>query len=140
MSGQALSIRRVLGIGLAWAALWLLLGLLMSVVIGIFDPDSIDDGDAQGMVMIFSLMGFLSGVLFAMATWLARLPSAPSALPVSHTAVWGVLATAIVQVAFIGHGDAGLAANVKMALLFCVFGGLIAISWLAIARALRARN
>lgn len=134
MSRQTPDIRQVLGIGLAWAALWLVLALLIALVIGFFDPDSLDSGDAQGVMMIFSLMGFLSGVIFVIVTSLARGGTEPAALSVSQTAAWGTLATAVVQVGFLGHGDSGLAANVKMALLFCVFGGVMAVSWLGIAR------
>ena len=46
----------------------------------------------------------------------------------------GLLGTAIVQVAYLGHGDQGLAANIQMALVFCVLGGLIAMAWLVMAR------
>ena len=49
--------------------------------------------------------------------------------------VFMILGSAIVQMAYLGHGDAGLVANIKMALLFSAIGGVIAIAWLAIARA-----
>jgi hypothetical protein len=38
---------------------------------------------------------------------------------------WGILATAIVQVPYLGHGDAGLVANLSMALLFSGLGGVV---------------
>jgi hypothetical protein len=127
-------IRQVLGLGLAWAVLWLILGFLFTAVIGVADPDSIDPGDTEGMIKVFSLMGFLSGVAFALATALAVPAITLTDLSVFQTAAWGVLSTAIVQIGFLGHGDSGLFANIMEALLFCVFGALIAMSWLAIAR------
>ena len=134
MSTQAPPIRRVLGIGLAWTALWLLLGFIVTAVIGVFDPDSIDPGDTEGMIKVFSLMGFLSGVSFALVTALASRETPPVALSVARAAQWGFLATAIVQIGFLGHGDSTLAANILEGLLFAGFGSLIAVSWLAIAR------
>ena len=51
-----------------------------------------------------------------------------------RVAVWATVATAIVQVGYLNHGDAGLIANLQMALLFSTFGAPIAIAWLLIAR------
>ena len=44
--------------------------------------------------------------------------------------LWGVAGTAIVQQAFLGHGDAGLAADTQMALVMSGFGGIIAAALL----------
>jgi hypothetical protein len=126
--------QRTLGIGLAFGCLWLASGLLLGSVIGIVDPHSIDPGDLKGLVLIFGSMGLLSGVLFAVLTALAERGTPPAGLSLGRTAVWGVLATAIVQVLYLGHGDAGLAANIQMALVLSAFGGVMAGTWLLITR------
>jgi len=48
-----LAMKRVLGIGLAWGVLWLVVATALGTVIGIVDPDSIDPGDWQGMISIY---------------------------------------------------------------------------------------
>lgn len=46
----------------------------------------------------------------------------------------GVAATAIVQVGFLNHGDAGLVNNISVAGLFCVFGAVVTALWYGGAR------
>jgi hypothetical protein len=128
------ALQRSLGIGIVFACLWLMSGLLLSAVIGVFDPESIDPGDLQGMTLIFGSMGLLSGVLFGVLTSLASRDRAPAVLSLARSGAWGVLATAVVQLLYLGHGDAGLAANILMALVLSVFGGVMAGTWLLIAR------
>jgi hypothetical protein len=43
------------------------------------------------------------------------------------------------RLAYLGHGDQGLAANIKMALLFTACGGVVTLVWFAIARSLMRR-
>lgn len=126
--------QRTLGIGLVFGCLWLASGLLFGSVVGIVDPDSIDPGDLQGMVLIFGSMGLLSGVLFAVLTALVERGTPPAGLSLLRTLLWGTLATAIVQLAYLNHGDAGLSANIQLALVLAVFGGVMAGTWLLIAR------
>ena len=47
MESVARTSRRVLGIGVAWAALWLGFWLILLGVIGVLDPDSIDPGEGR---------------------------------------------------------------------------------------------
>jgi hypothetical protein len=51
----------------------------------------------------------------------------------------GIVATAIVQLVYLGHGDQGLAANLSTAALFSIVGGIVTIAWLGIDR-IRNRN
>jgi len=128
------SVRRILGAGVTWALLWLVFFGSIGGIIGVVDPDSIDPGEPQGLVLVFGLMGFLTGIIFgAYAAYTDR--GAPlSSLSFSRTVVRGIIATAIVQIGFLGHGDQGLAANALMALAFCVAGGVIAAAWWLLAR------
>ena len=77
------------------------------------------------MIAIIGPMGLFSGVAFALLLRARR--GAMADVSLMRCADLGFLATAIVQVAYLGHGDAGLAANIKMAVLFSVIGGVIAM-------------
>lgn len=127
-------VRRSLLIGVAWCGLWLTAALIVGTIIGIVDPDSIDPGDSEGLAMVAGLMGFLAGAVFATLAGLAHPGTPPSALSLAGVAAWGLVANVIVQAAFLGHGDAGLVANIQMGLVFCAVGALIALAWSALAR------
>ena len=59
-------LRGALGIGLTWAALWVVLGSVLMLVIGIVDPDQIDPGEGPAKALpILALVGFLSGLAFS---------------------------------------------------------------------------
>lgn len=70
------------------------------------------------LVAIFGSMGLLTGVAFGVLVSIWESGRAVIDLPLTRVAGWGILSTAIVQLAYLGHGDAGLPANIKMALLF----------------------
>jgi hypothetical protein len=59
----------------------------------------------------------------------------PAQIPAMKAAGLGMLGTALVQVAYLGHGDRGLVSNLQMALLFSAIGGGVTLAWLSIARA-----
>lgn len=128
------ALRRIVGIGLAWCVLWFALFMSFGAVIGVVDPDSIDPGDTHGIVKVIGSMGFLSGIAFGVLASVASRGTTPVALSLPRAALWGILGTAIVQLGYLDHGDAGLMANIQMALLFCGVGGVIAVTWLLIAR------
>lgn len=129
------TLRRVLGIGLAWAILWLAAWAIVVVVIRIVDPDSIDAGEGpMVMATILGPMGLFSGIAFGLllSIWGRGRNAIDHSL--IHVAGLGILGSAIVQLAYLDHGDLGLAANIKMALLFCVLGGVVTTVWLVMAR------
>jgi hypothetical protein len=126
-------LRRVLGIGLAWAVLWAVFWAIVLVTIGIVDPDSIDPGEGPAAAAILGSMGLFSGVVFGMLLSIggrARIDTEP----LMSTIGWGVVSSAIVQLGYLGHGDQGLAANIWDALIFCALGGAVTAAWLALAR------
>lgn len=127
------ALRRALGIGLGWGGLWLGGWAIVAAIIAVVDPDSLDPGEGAMGLVVFGPMGLFSGIVFALLP--AMRPTGRSAsVSVARVAGWGFLACAIVQSAYLGHGDMGLVANVKMALLFSAFGSLVAVAWFAIAR------
>ena len=135
MRNSIRAVRRVLGIGLAWATLWLALWAIVVVMIGVLDPDSIDPGEGpMVMLSILGPMGLFSGVAFGILLSTADRGRAGIDRSTIRVAGCGILATAIVQLPYLGHGDQGLTANIQMALLFCAFGGLVTLAWLVMTR------
>jgi hypothetical protein len=122
--------RRVGGVGVVWATLWLVFWVVIAAVIAIVDPDSMDPGEPLGMLAIFAPMGLFSGLAFA-GLLFRFAPARPSLLQASAL---GVLGTGVVQLAYLGHGDQGLLANLLMAFLFALVGGLVTMAWYATTR------
>jgi hypothetical protein len=127
-------VERLVGIGLTWGALWLVTAILVGVGIGIADPDSVDPGEPAGLILVMGPMGFLCGLGFGILATSVERRARLSDLSIPRAASCGALGTAIVQIFYLGHGDAGLLANLQMALVFSCFGGVISVGWLVIAR------
>lgn len=134
MSKMIESLRQVLGIGLAWTILWGAFWLIVMTIIGVVNPGTIDPGEGPMVVAVLGPMGFFSGVAFGVFLSLDRRGRSDIEPSLIRVAVWGVLGSGIVQLAYLGHGDQGLAANIQMALLFCVLGGVVTMVWRAVAR------
>ena len=130
---MTITIRRILGVACAWGILWLAFWTILGMIIGAVDPDSIDPGEPAGMLAVLGPMGFLSGVAFGS---LLAIGARGTAVKPSLTRAGGlgILGTAIVQLAYLGHGDQGLLANLQMALLFSVIGGLVTVVWFVVTR------
>lgn len=128
------TLRRVLGVGVAWAILWTALWAAAGAIIGVVDPDSIDPGEEWMFLVVFGPMGLLTGAVLGAFLATRERGRALAELAVPRVVGWGILATAVVQVLYLGHGDQGLAANAGMALLFCAVGGLVTTVGLAALR------
>ena len=128
------ALRRALGVGLAWAILWLACWAIIFATIAMVDPDIIDPGEGPIAVAVFGSMGFFTGLVFGMLMSIGRRARFPSGLPFAQVAGRGVLATAVVQLAYLGHGDQGLVANLGVAALFTAIGGFVTCSWFIVAR------
>ena len=131
--------KRILTIGLVWAGLWMAAATILGVIIAVIDPASIDPGEEYMGLVIFGLMGFLSGAAFALLLSIGRAGRQDADRPVAVVAIWGLAGTAVAQVPYLGHGDQGLLANIGMALVFSAFGGCVAMLWQVLARARRLR-
>ena len=128
------ALRQVLVIGLSWALVWAVFWTIASTAIAMLDPDSIDPGEPVMMVAILGSMGVFSGIAFSLLlVFWGR--GTPTELSVGRVAVRGLLSSAIVQVGYLNHGDLGLMANIKEALLLAALGGVVTMVWLAVARA-----
>lgn len=129
------NLRALLGISLTWGILWTAVWASIGIIIAVVNPDSIDPGEGPMVfVAIFGPMGLFSGLVFGiLLSFWERGRTIPD-LPPGRAILWGILGSAIVQIGYLGHGDAGLAANIMMALLFSAIGGLITAAWLVMAR------
>lgn len=135
-----MTFRSVLGIGLAWAVLWTAFWTIVGGIIGIVDPDSIDPGEGWMFLVVFGPMGLLTGAVLGVLLSVRDRDRTPVEWSLPRVVGWGILATAVVQALYLGHGDQGLAANAGMALLFCLVGGLVTAVWLAALRAWSRRR
>jgi hypothetical protein len=126
--------RRILRFGLTWFMLWAVFWTLILTFIGIVHPDSIDPGEGPlAIAATLVPMGLLSGMAFGVLR-LIWFRGGTLGRPLVHVASSGILATALVQSPYLGHGNVGLAANINMALAFCAVGGVVTIVWLAMMR------
>ena len=129
-----LALQRILGIGVTWGVLWLALWICVLGVIAAINPESVDPGEPQAMIVIFGSMGVLSGVAFAMLLWFVERGKAIGDVRAARAVLWGFVGSAFVQSAFLDHGDAGLAANIGMGLFLSLVGAVVTALWLLIAR------
>jgi len=134
MNNRGSALRRVFGIGVSWSILWLVFWVAVGTTIAILDPDSIDPGEGPMFIFIFGPMGFFSGIAFGIIRSIGGQGSCIAEGSLIRVAGCGILGSAIVQLPYLGHGDLGLTANLKMALLFTVVGGGVTVVWLLIAR------
>lgn len=129
-------IRRIAGVGVAWGALWVAATGLLTLVLSIVDPDSVDPGEPTMAVVVFGSMGLLSGLVFGALLWMTG-HRVSFEVSFRQALGWGTLGSAIAQVPYLGHGDQGIAANLQVAALLAIVGGLVAMVWLVLARRLR---
>src|SRR5262245_36830685 len=128
------TLRRASGIGLSWAGLWMAVWTAIGVTIAIVQPGTIDPGEGTGFLLIFGSMGLLSGIAFAGLLLAGSRGLATIDLSMIRTTGFGILACALAQIPYLGHGDQGLAANILMALSFAAVGGIVTIGWVVLAR------
>ena len=124
--------RRVLHFGLAWFTLWAAFWTIVVATIAILHPNSLDPREGP-LAMAFTLgpMGLLSGMAFGIlrTIW----PRGAQGRPLIHLAASGILATAVVQVPSLGHGNVAPTVNANVALI-CAAGGVLTMVWLAVTR------
>jgi hypothetical protein len=125
---------RVLGIGLTWGVLWFAVFMCIGLVVNVVDPDSIDPGELQAAVKVLGPMGLCSGLAFAILLSIGRRSTALYDVSLVRAVLGGILGSALVQLALLNHGDAGLVSNIQVALVFCGIGGIISALWLTIMR------
>lgn len=125
--------RGVLGIGLVWAAAWGAMFALLSVIVGVIDPPSIDPGEGPIRIgLIGAIYGLVSGAAFgALLSFSERRKGIPE-LSMTRAIIWGILGTALFPLLTPVHDS--------MLLIVCPIGAALAAGTLALAKrsALRA--
>ena len=97
MTGLVRRLRGAVSIGVAWAVLWMVIGLLLLAGFGVFRPQEIDPGEGPGKVLpILGLVGFLSGLGFAALLSLAERRTRLHELSPARAALWGLLGSAAI--------------------------------------------
>jgi len=119
--------RGAIGIGVTWAVAWGAIFAALGVVIGIFDPDSIDPGeDPLSIGWIGAIFGFVSGVAFGATLALADGRKSLSKLSVGRAALWGAIGTALFPLL--------TTVNNSMLIFLCPIGAGLAAGSVAIAK------
>ncbi len=119
--------RGVLGIGVTWAVAWAAIFAALSIVVGIIDPDSIDQGEGPlGLARIGGIFGFISGIVFGATLALADGRKVLSKLSVGRAALWGAIGTAAFPLL--------TAVNNSPLITLCPIGAALAAGSVAIAK------
>lgn len=133
MDGILRKLRGVLGTGFTWGVAWAALGVALTLVVRVLDPDSIDPGEHELLIgSLFGLAGFLCGSAFGLLVSLAERRQSLRTLSVARTTFWGALGSATLPfLTFMPDG---------MAPIFGVLGAVCAGTTVAIARRVALRE
>lgn len=133
MTDRIRKLRGLLGTGLTWGLGWAIVTAITGLVIGFFDPDSIDPGESVlGMTAIVGFVGFVSGVAFGVLLSLAEGRKAVRDLSMSRAAVCGVSGASMLPVL--------TPMNDSLLLLVCPLGAAFAAASVLIARRAELRG
>lgn len=100
--------RGALGIGLTWAVLWVVFGVLFMSFLYIFQPEDIGPGEGPAKALpILALVGFLSGLGFAALLSLAERRRTLRELSLPRIALWGMLGSAAIPLLMGTDGSMG---------------------------------
>lgn len=102
-----------LRLGLVWMVLWATTGALLSIVVGIVDPPSIDPG--EGPVALAKLLGGIggaSGIVFGLLLAGGERHRSVTDLSLLRAAAWGAAAGAVLPL-LTGINDTVLASTMR---------------------------
>jgi hypothetical protein len=134
MKAVVRTLRHAFAMGLLWAGLWLLFWTLVLGIVCIVDPETIEPGEGQVAFAVLGSMGLLSGIVFGFLVSIAGRRRATVRRSRLRVVGLGLLASALVQAAFLDHGDRGLVANLTTALLLTLSGGGMTVIWHRLAQ------
>ncbi|HKQ56370.1 MAG TPA: hypothetical protein VJY35_00765 [Candidatus Eisenbacteria bacterium] len=90
-------LRRIIGSTLFWMLFWAGVGAMLSIVVGIVDPPSIDAGEGPiDLARILGGVGAASGALFGLVLAVVERKRTTAEVPVLRALLWGALAGAAV--------------------------------------------
>lgn len=117
----------MLGMGITWAVGWAIIMFILGNIVQVIDPDSIDQGEEPWrLALMVSVVGFISGSVFAMIFSSAERRKRIEDLSVLRSTLWGAL----------GGAALPLLTSMPDAVLFNTvpLGAIFAASTVAIAR------
>jgi hypothetical protein len=133
MTGLVRRLRGAVAIGLSWAIMWVVIGLILFAVIRIVSPEDIGPGEGLDRALpILGLVGFLSGLGFAGLLSLAERRTSLRDLSLLRVALWGLLGSAAIPWL--------LGTNFSEGLVTGPMGAIFATASVAIARRGAARR
>ena len=101
-------LRAALVLGLASAAVWVVIGVVLTSLVGAIRPTDIDPGEGLGRILpVLGVLGFLAGLGFAGLVALAERGGTAARLPVARTALWGFLGGVAVPLMMGADGTMG---------------------------------
>ena len=127
MTGLVRWLRGALVVGVAWGVMWVAIGLVLSVVIGVVRPYDSGPGEGPSKALpILRLVGFLSGLGFASLFSLAERRTRLDELSLPRVALWGLLGSAGIPLLMGTDGSMGWITG--------PIGAIFAMASVAIAR------
>ena len=119
--------RGILGMGLTWAVAIGALFFMLAVVIGFFDPDSIDPGEAPILLArIGALVGFIAGSAFGLLMSFAEARKRILNLSLMRAGLWGAIASSLLPLL--------TSANDNMVILMAPIGAILGATSVAVAK------
>jgi hypothetical protein len=101
-------IRGALGIGVTWAALWMVFGVLLVIVARIVRPHDVGPGEGLSEVLpVLAIVGLLSGLGFAAFLSVAERRRKLHELSLGRVALWGLLGSAAIPLVLGTDGSMG---------------------------------
>ena len=120
-------LRGMLGMGITWAVGWAILMFIIGTIIGVVDPDQIDEGEEPWrLALMVGTVGLISGSVFALIFSSAERRKRIRDLSVLRSTLWGAL----------GGAALPLLTSMNDSVLFNTIplGAIFAASTVAIAR------
>jgi hypothetical protein len=130
MSAYLRKLRGVIGIGLIWAPIWIVLSVVtigsLIGIIALFNP-RVGGSDVEPFkwIAVMGWIGFISGGIFAIFLSLAEHGKALRTISMRRAALWGLLGSAVFPL---------LTQRADQVFWTCPFGAVIAMALLDIAR------
>jgi hypothetical protein len=132
MSLYVRRLRGVIGIGLIWAPIWVVLFFaVIASIMALFNPDGGSDVGPFKMIAIIGWVGFVSGGIFAFLMSFAENGKAILNISLARAALWGILASAVFPL---------LTQRADQVFWTCPFGAVVAMALVAIARKAELRE
>lgn len=121
------TVRGAVGVGVTWAAMWAVVGLLIGVGMRLARPQDLGPGEHPiTIAVVFGVVGLLSGAIFAIVMAIAERRRTLGELSVPRAAGWGALASVLLPL--LTSMDNG------MIVIFAPLGAMVAATSVALAK------